>query len=1038
MPEPSGYWEKKKLHYDAAVDAWLRRQYGMSTKAPESGLSPVVDDWLQALRLTAEAAVNPKEPAETSTDAARRNVFILRQDFGRTLVDLARQRILPNGVWGAQEAWTWDQLIKQPHANANSPEEDRQLAVELAWAQETTGGLFRYLEGEKGSSLLARLIATGRCYWLGTGKNRRPLTLGPERSGELGWETGTAGQQRAAILISPQPKAILALDPFWYLDDSTAVCGPVKLPVPTVVARVWLKAPEIKAEEGGKLATTLDKAPLVLSVPKPKRLQVQHVPDCRPIPCLRLLTMRAIGADEEDEEDGKSPSEISAARLEFDYEGVMVPYRQSGDTVQVIEGEIIREIKRRPNLENRHAKSMESTGLIPAALFPGFDDFKLDDNDFVSDDVDKWIKFVRQIVPGLKAEKWRIIEDPSFRWRVVEAEEWTTNARPESDGSGHDAWFELEMGVILEGSTINLLPLLMQFLANDPKALSRERLEKPDPDAVIPLRLPDGRNLLFPLARARQMLGVLLDLYDSPPLGKNGGLRVNRLRAAEVAATSEWRWMGPNELTQLARKLQDFKGIQPVPPPKGLQASLRPYQQEGVNWLQFLREFELGGVLADDMGLGKTIQTLAHLVCEQESGRADLPSLVVAPTSLMTNWKQEAARFAPSLRVLVLHGADRKDHFERIGSHDLVLTTYPLLPRDLPHLIEQRFHYVILDEAQFIKNPKTTYAQAVFELKARHRLCLTGTPMENHLGELWSLFRFLLPGFLGDEPRFNSVFRRPIERHQDDDRRKVLGRRIAPFLLRRRKDQVALELPPKTEITQAVELGSAQRDLYESVRLAMHSRVREEVAKKGLARSHIIVLDALLKLRQICCHPQLLSLPAAKKVKESAKLDLLMELLVQMVAEGRRVLLFSQFTSMLALIEEKLQAEKIGFVILTGDTQDRATPVEQFQSGKIPVFLISLKAGGTGLNLTAADTVVHYDPWWNPAVENQATDRAHRIGQAKNVFVYKLIATGTVEEKIASLQDRKKALVEGLLSEGNSGKLELGAEDIDFLFGPLG
>ena len=1037
MPEPSGYWEKKKLHYDPAVDAWLRRQYGMSTKAPESGLSPVVDDWLQALRLTAEAAVNPKEPAETSKEAARRNVFIIRQDFGRTLVDLARQRQLANGVWGAQEAWTWDQLIKQPRANENSPEEDRQLAVELAWAQETTGGLFRYLEGAKGASLLARLIATGRCYWLGAGKNRRPLTLGPERNGELGWETGTAGQQRAAILINPKPKAILTLDPFWYLDDTNSICGPVQLPVPAVVARVWLKAPEIKAEEGGKLATTLDKAPLVLTVPKPKRLQVQHVPDCRPIPCLRLLTMLAIGMEEE-EEDGTSPEEISAARLEFDYEGVMVPYRQRGDTVQVIEGAIIREIKRRPNLENRHAKSMESTGLIPAALFPGFDDFKLEDHDFVSDDADKWIHFVRQIVPGLKAEKWRIIEDPSFRWRVVEAEEWTTNAHPETDGSGHDAWFELEMGVIVEGSTINLLPLLIQFLAKDPKGLSRERLEKTDSDAVIPLRLPDGRNLLFPLARARQMLGVLFDLYDNPPLGKNGGLRVNRLRAAELAGTSDWRWMGPQELNQLARKLQDFKGIQPVPPPKGLQASLRPYQQEGVNWLQFLREFELGGVLADDMGLGKTIQTLAHLVCEQENGRGDLPSLVVAPTSLMTNWKQEAARFAPSLRVLVLHGSDRKEHFERIGEHDLVLTTYPLLPRDLPHLIERRFHYVILDEAQFIKNPKTSYAQAVYELKARHRLCLTGTPMENHLGELWSLFRFLLPGFLGDESRFNSTFRRPIERHQDENRRKVLGRRVAPFLLRRRKEQVALELPPKTEITQAVELGSAQRDLYESVRLAMHSRVREEVARKGLARSHIIVLDALLKLRQICCHPQLLSLPAAKKVKDSAKLDVLMELLVQMVAEGRRVLLFSQFTSMLALIEEKLRAEKIGFVMLTGDTKDRATPVEQFQSGKIPVFLISLKAGGTGLNLTAADTVIHYDPWWNPAVENQATDRAHRIGQAKNVFVYKLIATGTVEEKIAALQDRKKALVEGLLSEGNTGKLELGSEDIDFLFGPLG
>ena len=284
---------------------------------------------------------------------------------------------------------------------------------------------------------------------------------------------------------------------------------------------------------------------------------------------------------------------------------------------------------------------------------------------------------------------------------------------------------------------------------------------------------------------------------------------------------------------------------------------------------------------------------------------------------------------------------------------------------------------------------------------------------------------------------FNRLFRHPIERHQDTERQKTLGRRIAPFMLRRKKSEVVLELPPKTEIVQTVEFGAAQRDLYESVRLAMHAKVRAEVAKKGLSRSHIVVLDALLKLRQICCHPQLLALPAAKKVGESAKLDLLMELLVPMVAEGRRILLFSQFTSMLDLIQSELKRAKIEFVILTGETADRATPVKAFQSGRIPVFLISLKAGGTGLNLTTADTVIHYDPWWNPAVENQATDRAHRIGQSKNVFVYKLIATGTVEEKIAAMQERKRALVEGLLGAESKSKLELGSDDIDFLFGPL-
>jgi SNF2 family DNA or RNA helicase len=387
--------------------------------------------------------------------------------------------------------------------------------------------------------------------------------------------------------------------------------------------------------------------------------------------------------------------------------------------------------------------------------------------------------------------------------------------------------------------------------------------------------------------------------------------------------------------------------------------------------------------------------------------------------------------------VLVLHGLERKQHFERIADHDLIVTSYPLLPRDAAVLLEQEFHYLVLDEAQFIKNPKTTYAQVACQLKARHRLCLTGTPMENHLGELWSLFHFLLPGFLGDEIRFNSVFRRPIEKGRSDERRKLLARRVAPFLLRRKKEQVALELPPKTEIVQNVELTGAQRDLYESVRLAMHERVRAEVDTKGLSRAHIIILDALLKLRQICCHPQLLSLPSAKKVKESAKLELLMDLLPEMLDEGRRILLFSQFTSMLAIIQAELDAKKIPYVLLTGQTTDRATPVNRFQNGEVPLFLISLKAGGTGLNLTAADTVIHYDPWWNPAVENQATDRAHRIGQDKKVFVYKLMTVGTVEEKIAAMQARKRELVEGLLDDERRENLKLTPEDLDQLFAPL-
>jgi SNF2 family DNA or RNA helicase len=404
----------------------------------------------------------------------------------------------------------------------------------------------------------------------------------------------------------------------------------------------------------------------------------------------------------------------------------------------------------------------------------------------------------------------------------------------------------------------------------------------------------------------------------------------------------------------------------------------------------------------------------------------------------MFNWRHEAGRFVPGLRVLTLHGPNRRPRFAEVPVHDLVLTTYPLLPRDHAELAVHDYHFLILDEAQHIKNPRAKVAQVVKTLRARHRLCLTGTPMENHLGELWSLFDFLLPGFLGDASEFRRRFRTPIEDQGDESRRSALARRLAPFMLRRTKEAVATELPSKTEILRSVPLEGRQRDLYETVRLAMHKKVRSEIAKKGLARSHIVVLEALLKLRQICCDPRLLPGRQGQQVRQSAKLDLLMALLPELLEEGRRVLLFSQFTTMLGLIEEAIRAQDIDYVKLTGRTRDRQTPIDRFQAGEVPLFLISLKAGGTGLNLTAADTVIHYDPWWNPAVESQATDRAHRIGQDKPVFVYKLLTEDTVETKIAQMQARKAALVQALFAEGGKSGAGLSAQDLEALFEPLG
>ncbi|WP_415577499.1 DEAD/DEAH box helicase, partial [Deinococcus radiodurans] len=375
--------------------------------------------------------------------------------------------------------------------------------------------------------------------------------------------------------------------------------------------------------------------------------------------------------------------------------------------------------------------------------------------------------------------------------------------------------------------------------------------------------------------------------------------------------------------------------------------------------------------------------------------------------------------------------------FEKIPHADVVLTTYPLLPRDIDELRQHEYHLVILDEAQNIKNNKTAAAKAAGSLGARHRLALTGTPLENHLGELWSQFNFLAPGLLHDEKTFQKLYRTPIEKRGDTARQAALSARVRPFILRREKRDVARELPPKTEIPVRVTLEGDQRDLYETVRVTMQSRVREELAARGLARSTIAILDALLKLRQAVTDPRLVKLEAAREVQGNAKLDWLETNLPQMVEEGRRVLIFSGFATLLGHLEEFLKREGIPYSKITGQTKDRQKQIDAFQAGETHVFLITLKAGGVGLNLTAADTVIHYDPWWNPAAEDQATDRAYRIGQDKPVFVYKLIAAGSVEERILDLQARKAALARGVLDGGLTDATQLTVQDLDRLFAPL-
>ncbi|MCX7233672.1 MAG: DEAD/DEAH box helicase, partial [Burkholderiales bacterium] len=550
-----------------------------------------------------------------------------------------------------------------------------------------------------------------------------------------------------------------------------------------------------------------------------------------------------------------------------------------------------------------------------------------------------------------------------------------------------------------------------------------------------------GGFVRLPTAGLKPWLGALLELVGERGRDLSGdSLKLSRLDALRTAVgLGEGAvWAGAQALRDLAQQLVGQLELPAAAVPPSVQASLRPYQQQGLNWLQFLRTHGLNGILADDMGLGKTLQTLAHIQLEKDAGRLSAPALIIAPVSLLGNWQREALRFCPQLRSLIVHGKDRHDAAQSVQDFDLVIAPYSLLQRDRERWLQGQWHLVVLDEAQNIKNASTQAAQVAAQIKSRHRLCLSGTPMENHLGELWSLFHFLMPGFLGSEARFKALFRNPIEKQGRPERLAQLRARITPFMLRRTKALVAHELPPKVETLLRVELSGKQADLYETIRLGMEKTVREALDRQGLAKSQITILDALLKLRQVCCDPRLVKLSAATKVKTSAKLEQLMTLLPDMLAEGRRILLFSQFTGMLTLIEAELKKHQIPWIKLTGQSQKRDALIEQFTSGSVPLFLISLKAGGVGLNLPQADTVIHYDPWWNPAVETQATDRAHRIGQTQSVWVLKLVAQGTIEERILALQERKAALAEGMYSGSVGRRAPLFTEsDLSELLRPL-
>ena len=663
----------------------------------------------------------------------------------------------------------------------------------------------------------------------------------------------------------------------------------------------------------------------------------------------------------------------------------------------------------------------------------------------------KWYEFVHKEIPKLQESGWEIITSNNFPFKILDLDpEWNLNIKTDEgkkDSSNID-WFDLDLNAQTKsGKELDLWQIFIRIL--DQYESIDHCIYDIEENGAETLYLQIGREEILPIDRAKaiEALEFIDEAMDFGLINKFTG-RPEKLSAYDLAfliekqkahEASKFRFLGEEKLPNVISKLKEANEMinskdYNYKISKKIKAELRDYQKFGLKWLDILKKQDFNGILADDMGLGKTLQSLSFIQGLKDRKELNKPCLVIAPTSLVFNWENEIKKFTPKLKSLVLHGKERSENFDKIEKVDIVITSYALIIRDKDTLLEKDFSYLILDEAQKIKNSNSKMYNIIMQLKADHRVSLTGTPLENNLNELWAQFNFLMPGLLGSKEQFRVKFKKPIEKEENKNVLKMLSHRISPFILRRDKSEVAKELPPKTEIVNHCEFSAEQRKFYNVIKAQMHHKLNQEIEAKGFERSQIMILDALLKLRQACCHPQIIKHEDAKKLKDSAKMEMLQDMLGELISENRKILLFSQFKSVFPTIEKFLNKEKIAYSKLTGDTIKRQEEIDNFQNGENKVFLISLKAGGTGLNLTAADTVIHYDPWWNPAVEDQASDRAYRIGQDKAVFVHKLIVKDSIEEKIIQLQEKKKALAKGVLSGDFQNFKKMTKEDLDYLF----
>lgn len=966
--------------------------------------------WSQQLSQI-EESVRRQPPAEASVWPAERQLFycISTSDTlekGSPVLRVLSREPKKKGGWTKPR----ELRIKPGQVSTLPDPTDRQILAALLGARAAdTYYLYDYGYGYGGVQARFVLPQTLAQYVLplaaGTGR-LRILAPGPDNSMELplAWDAGEPWQFRINIQHAGNSQwslrgvlfrgeeemdvsvpLILTSDGFVFTREKVALLD-TKTPFVWIQQFRRIRELQVPAREQDEMLGALAQAAAPL-VRIPPEMEVKEVV-VRPTPCL------VIGGS-----PGRpDPQQRLRAELSFSYEGFRVQAISSGRGLFDREGR--RYIRRDTEFESAARTRLGGLGLRAVPSDAGSAAWELDAN--------KLPHVVRKLTEEgwyIEAHGLKVRRPGHFQLEVT---------------SGID-WFDLH-GELDYGETSVRLPAVLEAMRR----------------GETMVRLDDGTYGLLPeewLAR----FAPLASLGDRQ--AEHIRFRATQAGLLDALLATQPEVRVDEAFERVRGQLRQFEGVRAADQPEGFVGTLRHYQQEGLGWMHFLRQFGLGGCLADDMGVGKTAQVLAMLetrrqVRAAQDGRAGLedtrdapcgPSLVVVPKSLLFNWRQEAARFTPGLRVTDYIGPARS--VDSFADCDLVLTTYGTMRRDALRLKDVEFDYVILDEAQAIKNAETDSAKAARLLRGRHRLALSGTPVENHLGELWSLFEFLNPGMMGAASVFNS---QEGLCNPSEGTRRLLAQGLRPFILRRTKQQVAPELPPKTEQTIYCEMDAAQQKVYEELRTYYRASLLNQVEQVGLARSKIQVLEALLRLRQAACHPGLLDQKHAEVA--SGKLEVLLESLNEVLEEGHKALVFSQFTSFLAILRRHLDKERVLYEYLDGATRDRQAPVERFQNDDTRrLFLISLKAGGLGLNLTAAEYVFLLDPWWNPAVETQAIDRTHRIGQDRPVFAYRLITRGTVEEKVLELQSTKRELAAAIISEDNSLIRDLKREDLELL-----